>query len=83
MNRRLLMKLGDAERIVRCVSLIFFYGGFFGFFTTLFNTVSPVLPANGDADQIRSANYEPDLNSRIFFLFGPRHFSRSEHSVRK
>jgi hypothetical protein len=22
--------------------------------------------ANGDADQIRSANYEPDLNSRIF-----------------
>jgi hypothetical protein len=24
--------------------------------------------ANGDADQIRSANYEPDLNSWIFFL---------------
>jgi hypothetical protein len=63
--------------------LLFFYGGFFGFFTTLFNTVLPVLPANGDADQIRSANYEPDLKSRIFFLFGPRHFLRSEHSVRK
>jgi hypothetical protein len=30
-----------------------------------------VLCANGDADKIRSANYEPDLNSRIFFLFGP------------
>ncbi len=41
--------------------LLFFYGGFF---TTLYNTVSPVLPANGDADF-----YEPDLNSRIFFLF--------------
>jgi hypothetical protein len=81
MNRRLLLKLGDAERIVRCVS--FFYGGFFGFFTTLYNTVLPVLPANGDADQIRSANYEPDLNSRIFFLFVPHHFLRSEHSVRK
>ena len=26
------------------------------------------MPANGDAEQIRSANYEPDLNSRIFFL---------------
>jgi hypothetical protein len=63
--------------------LFFFNGGFFGFFTTLFNTVSPVLPANGDADQIRSANYEPDLNSRIFFLFWPRHFLGSEHSVRK
>jgi len=30
MNRRLLMKLGDAERIVRCVSLIF-YGDFWIF----------------------------------------------------
>jgi hypothetical protein len=39
--------------------------------------------ANGDADQIRSANYETDLNSRIFFLFGPLLFLRSEHSVRK
>jgi hypothetical protein len=38
---------------------------------------------NGDAGRIRSANYEPDLNSRIFFLFGPLLFSRSEHSVRK
>jgi hypothetical protein len=76
------MKLVDAERIVRCVSLILLWG-IFGFLTTLYNTVSPVLSANGDADQIRSANYEPDLNSRIFFLFGPRHFLRSEHSVRK
>ena len=39
--------------------------------------------ANGDADQIRSANYEPDLTSRIFSLFGPLLFLRSEHSMRK
>jgi hypothetical protein len=38
---------------------------------------------NGDAEKIRSANYEPDLNARIFFLFGPRLFLRFEHSVRK
>jgi hypothetical protein len=38
---------------------------------------------NGDADKIRSANYEPVENLRIFFLFGPRLFSRSEHSGRK
>jgi hypothetical protein len=38
---------------------------------------------NGKADKIRSANYEPVLNSRIFFLFGLRLFSCSEHSVRK
>ncbi len=50
--------------------LLFFNGGFFEFFTTLFNTVSPVLPTNGDADQIRSANYEPDLNSRFFSCSG-------------
>ncbi len=40
-------------------------------------------PLNGDADRIRSANYETDLKLLIFFLFGPRLFSRSEHSVRK
>jgi hypothetical protein len=39
--------------------------------------------ANDDADQIRSANYEPDLTSRIFSLFGPLLFLRSDHSVRK
>jgi hypothetical protein len=42
-----------------------------------------VRAANGDADQIRSANYKPYLISRIFFLFGPLLFLRSEHSVRK
>ncbi len=42
-----------------------------------------VRSANGDADQIRSANYKPYLISRIFFLFGPRLYLRSEHSVRK
>jgi hypothetical protein len=31
MNRRLLMKLGDAERIVRCVSLTFFMRDFLDF----------------------------------------------------
>ncbi len=31
MNRRLLMKLGDAEQIVRCVSLIFLWGIFWIF----------------------------------------------------
>ncbi len=40
----------------------------------------PVLPANGDADQIRSANYGKVLNSQIFFLFGPHLFLRSKHS---
>jgi hypothetical protein len=39
-----------------------------------------VRSANGDADRIRSANYETDLNLRIFFLFGPRLYLRSEHS---
>ncbi len=29
---------------------------------------------NGDADKIRSANYETVLKGRIFFLFGPRLF---------
>jgi hypothetical protein len=43
----------------------------------------PVLPANGDADRIRSAKYGKVLNSLIFFLFGPHLFLRSEHSVRK
>ncbi len=38
---------------------------------------------NGDADKIRSANYETVLKWRIFFLFGPRLFLRYEHSVRK
>jgi hypothetical protein len=42
-----------------------------------------VRSANGDADQIRSANYKSYLTSRIFFLFGPRLYLRSEHSVRK
>ncbi len=43
----------------------------------------PASCANGNADQIRSANYEPDLTLQIFFLFGPHLFLRSEHSVRK
>ena len=34
-----------------------------------------VRSANGDADQIRSANYEPDSTSRIFFLVGPPLFT--------
>jgi hypothetical protein len=38
---------------------------------------------NGDADKIRSANYETVSKWRIFFLFGPRLFLRYEHSVRK
>ena len=38
---------------------------------------------NGDADKIRSANYETVLEWRIFFLFGPRLFLRYERSVRK
>jgi hypothetical protein len=38
---------------------------------------------NGDADKIRSANYETVLKRWIFFLFGPRLFLRNEHSVRK
>ncbi|MFN9901958.1 MAG: hypothetical protein ACK55Z_24895 [bacterium] len=42
-----------------------------------------VRSANGDANQIRSANYKPYLISRIFFLFGPRLYLRSEHSVHK
>ncbi len=29
---------------------------------------------NGNADWIRSANYDTVLNSQIFFLFGPCHF---------
>jgi hypothetical protein len=43
MNRRLLMKLGDAERIVRCVSL-FFMGDFLDFsllYTLLFHLFCP------------------------------------------
>jgi hypothetical protein len=39
--------------------------------------------ANGDADQILSANYEPDSTSRIFFLFGPSLFLLSKHLVHK
>jgi hypothetical protein len=39
--------------------------------------------ANGDADKIRSANYETVLKLRIFFWFTPQLFSRSEHSLRK
>jgi hypothetical protein len=38
---------------------------------------------NGDADKIRSANYERVLKLRIFFGFTPQLFSRSEHSVCK
>jgi hypothetical protein len=38
---------------------------------------------NGDADKIRSANYETFLKWRIFFLLGPHLFLRYEHSVRK
>jgi hypothetical protein len=38
---------------------------------------------NGDADKIRSANYETVLKWRIFFLFGLCLFLRYEHSVRK
>ncbi len=38
---------------------------------------------NGDVDRIHSVLYDTVMNSRIFFLFGPRLFLRSEHSVRK
>jgi hypothetical protein len=38
---------------------------------------------NGDADRIRSANYETVLKWQIFFWFTPQLFSRYEHSVRK
>jgi hypothetical protein len=38
---------------------------------------------NGDADKIRSANYETVLKWRKFFLFGQRLFLCYEHSVRK
>ncbi len=38
---------------------------------------------SGDADKIRSANYETVLKWQIIFLFGPRLFLRYEHSVRK
>jgi hypothetical protein len=43
----------------------------------------PAPIANGDADKIRSANYETVLKWWTFFLFGPRLFLRYEHSVRK
>jgi hypothetical protein len=33
---------------------------------------APCVNGNGDADRICSANYEPDLNLGIFFLFEPR-----------
>jgi hypothetical protein len=42
-----------------------------------------VLCVNGDAEKIRSANYETDLKWRNFFLFAPRLFLRYEQSVRK
>jgi hypothetical protein len=42
-----------------------------------------ILCVNGDADKIRSANYETVLKWRIFFLFGPHLFLRYEPSVRK
>jgi hypothetical protein len=38
---------------------------------------------NGDADRIRSANFEIVLNLRIFFWFGLHLFSRSDDSGRK
>ena len=51
-------------------------------FSNYIGAPKPSCP-NGDADQILPANYQPYLISRIFFLFGPRHFLRSEPSVRK
>jgi hypothetical protein len=38
---------------------------------------------NGDADKIRSANYETVLKLRIFWGHTPQLFSRFEHSMRK
>jgi hypothetical protein len=38
---------------------------------------------NGKADKIRGSNYELVLKLQIFFVFGLRLFSRSEHLVRK
>jgi hypothetical protein len=53
------------------------------FYSILFYYFTLVRSANGDADQILPANYQPYLISQIFFLFGPRHFLHSEPSVRK
>jgi hypothetical protein len=38
---------------------------------------------NGDADKIRSANYETVIKLRIFLWFTPQLFSGTDHSVRK
>jgi hypothetical protein len=53
--------------------------------SSLRHYIGPKKPSctNGDAYRIHSANYEPDLNSGIFFLFGPCRYLRSERSVRK